>query len=191
MRRITMLAAGLLLAAFGASSAAAQDVAKVDVFGGYTYMYGNVVTTGRGISLNGGIGSAAYNFNNWLGLAADFGVYHQGNVAASGASLTVETYLAGPRLNWRKGEKFVPFAQVLVGGGHAGGGVFTTGGHALGTQNGFAMTAGGGVDWNVNSRISVRLFQAEYLRTQFNNGVNSNQNNFRLSAGVVFHFGKH
>jgi opacity protein-like surface antigen len=184
---VVLLAA---LSSFGASPAVAQEPPKFDVFGGYSYMYGNVVVTGQGINLNGGGGSFAYNYNKWLGLVFDLTANYQGNVASTGRNLNVTTYLFGPRISWRKNEKLTPFGQILLGGGHGGGTLYTAGPSPLGTQNAFAMTLGGGLDWKVHSSISVRLFDAEYLRTQFNNGVNSSQNSFRLNAGVVFHFGK-
>ncbi|MGD0955489.1 MAG: hypothetical protein ABR953_01490 [Candidatus Acidiferrales bacterium] len=50
------------------------------------------------------------------------------------------------------------------------------------------MALGGGLDWNATEHIGVRLIQAEYLLTTFNDGVNNRQNNARVSAGVVFRF---
>jgi opacity protein-like surface antigen len=192
MKRIPTLLAGIvLLAALSAAqSATAQEPPKVDISAGYSYMYGNVVVSGQGISLNGASGSVAYNCNRWFGLVFDLGTNYNGNVASTGRTLGVTTYLFGPRFSWRRNEKLTPFAQALFGGGYAGGTLYTGGSSPLGAQNSFALTAGGGLDWNVHPSISIRLFQAEYLRTQFNNGVNFNQNNFRFSAGVVFHFGK-
>lgn len=192
MRRAQIVIIGLLALFAGgiALPTSAQDTPKVDLFGGYSYMHGNVVISGQGISLNGASGSVAYNYNRWVGFVFDLGTYYQGNVAGNGRTLSVTTYLFGPRISWRKSEKWIPFGQILLGGGHGGGTLYTGGSSPLGTQNSFAMTVGGGVDWKLQSRFSVRLFQMEYLRTQFNNGVNFNQNSLRISAGVVFHFGK-
>lgn len=52
------------------------------------------------------------------------------------------------------------------------------------------MSAGGGLDWNVKDHFSIRLFQAEYLMTRLPNAINNNQNNLRISVGVVFHIGE-
>jgi opacity protein-like surface antigen len=195
MNRIASVLTGFLfLAALAATPATAQETPKFDVSAGYSFVAGNQVVTSQSINLNGASGSVSYNYNRFLGLVFDLGTYYNGNVASTGRTLSVTTYLFGPRFSYRKNEKVTPFGQVLLGGGYAGGTLYTTslgGGAApLGAQNSFAMTAGGGLDWNAHPRIAVRLFQAEYLRTQFNNGINSNQNNFRFSAGVVFHFGK-
>jgi hypothetical protein len=191
LAEIVLMSGVVMLAALGASPIRAQEApAKIDVSAGYTYMYGNVVVSGQGINLNGASGSVAYNFNRWVGAVFDLGTYYNGSVNGNGRTLGVTTYLFGPRFSWRKNKKITPFGQVLFGGGYANGTLYTGGTNPLGTQNSFALTAGGGMDWNLRPMIGVRLFQVEYLRTQFNNGVNFNQNNFRFTAGVVFHFGK-
>jgi opacity protein-like surface antigen len=88
------------------------------------------------------------------------------------------TYLFGPKVSMRRGP-VTPFAQALFGGAHlSGGGI---------SSNGFAMTLGGGVDWNATPHIAIRLVQAEYLMTRFSEiDGNNQQNNARISTGVVF-----
>ena len=54
----------------------------------------------------------------------------------------------------------------------------------------FAAAAGGGLDYNVRRRVSLRLIQGEYFVTTFPNGVNDHQNNFRVSAGIAVRIGK-
>lgn len=107
------------------------------------------------------------------------------------------TYLFGPKVALRHGP-ITPFAQALFGGAHisANGSSCsdsrvrpeqTIGGCGSGSENSFAMTVGGGLDWNAMSHIGVRLIQAEYLLTRFSAaGITNNQNNARISAGVVF-----
>jgi hypothetical protein len=88
-----------------------------------------------------------------------------------------------------------PFGQFLLGAGHAGGTLYTRslgpGLSPLGANNGLVLTAGGGADWKLSSRIGVRFLQVDYLHSQFLNGSgNGNrQDNLRLSTGVVFSFG--
>jgi len=189
------LAVLFVLSAAGAVSA--QGTPKVDIFGGYSYMHANIVVSGSPINLNGASGSLAYNFNDWLGVVGDVGVYHQGSITANDLSLTVSTYQVGPRVSLRRHHHLIPFGQVLIGAGHAGGTLYTSslgGGLApLGTSNGFVLTAGGGVDWKLNHTIGIRLLQAEYLYSQFENGGThgNQQNNVRLSAGIVLSFGSH
>jgi hypothetical protein len=59
-------------------------------------------------------------------------------------------------------------------------------------ENKFAMTVGGGLDIGVSRHVAIRLIQAEYLMTSFENlstGKSARQNDMRLSSGIVFRFG--
>jgi peptidoglycan-associated lipoprotein len=51
-----------------------------------------------------------------------------------------------------------------------------------------ALTAGGGLELPVSPQFTVRLFEADYLLTTFDNGSNNKQNNLRFSFGAAFHF---
>jgi len=171
-----------------AVSAYAQESApKFDVFAGYSYVQANPGVTGASsFHLNGGDANVGYNINHWLAGVADFGGYTKGNIFNSGNSGTVSTYLFGPRLSYRHYRRFTPFSQVLFGTAHANSTTFST----IGSQNAFAMTAGGGVDVKVLDHVAVRPFQAEYLMTRFGEGTlgTRTQNNFRISTGFVVRF---
>ncbi len=108
--------------------------------------------------------------------------------------------LSGPRISFRNHDRLTPFLQVL--GGAARASEVTVNGcttsllacEPLPEETGFALTAGGGLDLRLNHRIALRLFQAEYLVTRFQDptsstGENGWQSNVRLSAGIVFLFG--
>jgi opacity protein-like surface antigen len=194
MKRLALLCGAMLLFA---GLASAQDSPKIEAFGGYSYLRAN--EGGEGFNFNGGSGSLAYNLTPWLGVVGDVGGYHwSGSGDFAGADATVVTYLFGPKVALRHGP-ITPFAQVLFGGGHfsanegcsdarvrRNGGVSDCGNFS---ENGFAMTMGGGVDWNATSHLGIRLIQAEYLLTKFDGeGVDgrNTQNNDRISAGVVF-----
>ena len=69
------------------------------------------------------------------------------------------------------------FTQVESGSGSSG-------------TNAFAANLGGGLDLRLNHRFSIRLIEADYLLTTFNNQSNNRQNNARISAGAVIRFGK-
>ena len=95
---------------------------------------------------------------------------------------------SGPRFSYRSYHHFTPFAETLFGVAHAGASI---GGGTLGTsQNSFAMTIGGGVDYRINNRFSLRPLQVDYLLTRFSEGTpnNQTQNNLRASTGIVIHF---
>ena len=202
MRKLVWLC-GLFLAL--AVPAMGQDPPKFDVFGGYSFVHFSINGGAGGqitSNLNGGSGSAAFYPNNWLGLVADFGGYkfstlHQGgtNLGVSGTALT---YLFGPRVRFGSGGA-TPFAQVLFGGAHNGDITCPTGnatcagatggtGMVTKSDNAFALTAGGGVDFKIARHFAIRG-QAEYLMTRFKQGGGGTgtQNNARISAGIVIH----
>jgi opacity protein-like surface antigen len=166
--------------------------------GGVLQIAGPGAITTLTSNINGGSASLAYNLNHWFGLAADFGGSAITKANFSGqpsvnVSSTLFTYLFGPRISYREKKTFTPFVQVLLGGAYITD--ITSGGATVAkSQNAFAMTVGGGLDLNVSKYIALRLGQAEYLLTRFNNpfalsGAPVNQNNFRFSAGVVLRLG--
>jgi opacity protein-like surface antigen len=193
MNRLVLLCGALLL--FAGIASAQDESPKIEAFGGYSYLRVNPGDNAPGVNFNGGSGSLAYNFTPMLGVVADFGGYHY---SLDGASVNAVTYLFGPKIALRHGP-ITPFAQALFGGAHLssscteGGGAVvrpqgTIGGFGCGgSVNGFAMTIGGGLDWNATSHIGIRVVQAEYLLTRFSVGdVSQTQNNARISTGVVF-----
>jgi hypothetical protein len=96
---------------------------------------------------NGGGGQIEYNANNWLGIVGDLGGYGATSTANGALVGGAFTYLFGPRVNLRRGAvtgKVTPFVQTLFGG------ILTTDGIVQsGSENNFAMTAGGGIDFKV------------------------------------------
>lgn len=192
MKRLALLCGAMLL--FG-GLASAQDSPKVEAFGGYSYLRVNLGGGAPGLNFNGGSGSVAYNFTPMLGFVGDFGGYHW---SQTGVDANTVTYLFGPKVSLHTGP-ITPFAQVLFGGAHisgtlVGGGCSTarvrpqTSCGRSASENAFATAIGGGVDWNATEHIGIRLIQAEYLFTKFNEGGGSpdHQNNARISTGVVF-----
>jgi opacity protein-like surface antigen len=166
----------------------AQDVPKFDLFAGYSYLRANPGTSGvDGFNLHGGSASIAYNANRWLSGVADFGGYHSSDILGSGVDGTLATYLFGPRVSYRRHSEFTPFGQVLIGVAHIGGG---NGLSFSNSNNSFAMALGGGVDAHVTRHFSLRPIEVDYLLTRFNESGNGaqNQNNLRVSTGVVFRF---
>ena len=107
----------------------------------------------------------------------------------------IHNFIFGPQVSYPTG-KVRPFAQFLVGGEH----VDTTrtieiiglGGLTLPTivqsqqvaQTGFAMAAGGGVDFSIRHNLAWRL-QADYLTS----AAGLAQNHVRVSTGIVWRLG--
>ena len=180
---------------------------KAELFLGYSYVRALPAPAAgnRVVWLNGGSTSLAYNLNRYLGIVGDFGAYtnseirfqgaYVGTVDVDNANVGAFSYLFGPRFSFRNQGRVTPFVQALFGGAHAS---EVTLSHCLlnctllPTQDTFAWTAGGGVDIKVRRHLAIRLIQAEYLMTRFQDystGVTASQNDMRLSSGIVFRFG--
>lgn len=162
MRKAGLLVLGLSLLAI--PSRAQTPAAEVSV--GYSYFR---LGGSNGVNLNGASSSLAYNFNNWVGGVADFGVYR-----GSALGENVYSFLFGPRFSYRVKSHITPFAQALLGGAHVTG------------TTPFAWSFGGGVDYGLTDNISVRP-QVDYIGLRANG---TTTNCVRVSGGVVFRFGR-
>ncbi len=174
---------------FGVAAQAQEERKTIDVFAGYSYVRANPATSGaNSFSLNGGSASIAYNFNGWLSGVADLGGYHNTkSILGSGVDGTLSTYLFGPRVSYHRFGRVTPFGEVLFGVAHTGASLLAT----TNSQNVFAMTVGGGLDYRLSSHFSLRPAKVDYLLTRFNEFNNPNarsQNNLRVSTGIVFRF---
>jgi len=176
---------------------------KAELFLGYSYLRAvpTLAAGNRLVWMNGGSASIAFNVNRTLGLVADFGAYtnsqmrftgaYTSTVNVNNANTAALSYLFGPRLSFRSG-RVTPFAQVLFGGVHANQVILdgcTSNCTLLPAQDTFAWTAGGGLDLRVHHHFAIRIIQAEYLMTRFQDyttGNTASQNDIRLSAGIVF-----
>ncbi len=170
-----------------------QLVPRFEIAGLYEYINFAPGDPFANFNNHGAAGSFTYNASRWVGLVGEFGGYRferslfpvtGSNTAVSGGFVT---YLFGPRLNLRKFDHFVPFAEFLVGG--ASGGTELVG---TTNQNAFAMAAGGGVDMVLTKNLAWRVAQLDYLMTIFSGntlGATARQNSFRVGTGMVLRFG--
>jgi opacity protein-like surface antigen len=205
--RNVVIAIGIMLCF--CSSSRAQEVPRVEIFGGYSYLnidlsslsnalnQAGVSGVGDRLSLNGWEAAANVNFNRWIGVEGDLSGHYKGDCERlSGLTCKDLSFMGGPRFTYRKG-KITVFAHGLFGGDTAS--VSTNGSNlvpgasdvSLSLSNtSFALAAGGGVDYMVTNRISFRLGQADYFLTRHFNDVGvPSQSNYRVSAGVVFTIG--
>ena len=188
-RSVYRILLGLALAWAAASPRPllAQGTPLLEVGAGYNYVHSNAPPSGCGcFSLNGGSGWVAYNFNSAFSAVAEVSGQHASNVNNTGTDLTLTSYLFCPRITYRKYARFTPFAQALLGASQ-GKGTLASG--SADSANAFALEAGGGLDFILRPRFALRLIQADYFYTHFDNADNNHQNNVRISAGVVFRWG--
>lgn len=161
---------------------------RYEVAGMYQYLNFNPGDPFNSFGNHGGSGSFTYNASKWLGLTGEIGGYHfKRNVNNNQIGGGITSYLFGPRLNLRRFDHFVPFAEFLVGGAH--GGPQLTGDKG---QNAFALAAGGGVDMVLLKNLAWRVAELDYFSTNFSGpwlNAKSRQNDFRAGTGVVLRFG--
>jgi opacity protein-like surface antigen len=164
------------------------DVPRAEFFGGYSYLNADWEGLASRSGLHGWNGSAGINVNPWLGVEGSAsGNYQRNCIGASGLTCTILTFMGGPRITAYRGAGLSAFGHGLVGIGNL---TMTLAGSSL-TWRDLAWAVGGGADYAVNNRISVRVGQVDYVRTQlFQSLGGTHQNNIRVSAGVVIRVGK-
>jgi outer membrane protein OmpA-like peptidoglycan-associated protein len=217
MKFTSAIVLGIVLL-FG-TAAFGQDNPKAEISIDYSYIRANPQNNNiiKPFSLNGGGGAAAFYFNRYVGIEAEFEGYGSlthsliipaGNPACPGATnclVTAQgnlfTYNIGPIVKYRA-KHIEPFGETMFGGAHSNfyGNLFTSCGTVTGcvatskspSNNAFDFIIGGGIDIPVTRSIAIRPVQLDYLLTRFGNAFtsgNNNQSNFRYQAGIVFRFG--
>jgi hypothetical protein len=174
-----ILAVAFSLIFFLPSASRAQEAARVDAFGGFSYMRFDSPSIGYSnyTNLFGWNGGATVNIKLKWGVAVDLSGHY-------GSHLEVYNFLFGPQYTWRK-ENHRFFVHGLFGKDQTRANLpqptrpyFESVGRAYG--------GGGGFDWDYNPRITIRVVQADYLRTD---AFGPSQNDIRVSTGLVFHWG--
>ena len=104
--------------------------------------------------------------------------------------LTLSVFTAGARYRPLLHSKWNPFGQILVGVANANGSLVEFAPAANDSTLNFASQVGGGLDYRLRPRLSLRVFEANYLLTTSSNGVNDHQNNLSVSGGVTYRLRK-
>jgi hypothetical protein len=175
---------------------AGQEIPKVDVFGGLSYLRvhsgdtpvnidlnRSFVAANRNVNLNmgGWDSSITENLSYWFGAELDArGAYGSPNAVSN----KIHAFSYGPRLSWRRNPRLVPYFHFLLGAALYNAPSNPSGPSAYSAA--VALIPGIGVDFNVNRRLSLKLFQVDYMLTGF---YGERQDNLAVSAGLVLHFG--
>jgi opacity protein-like surface antigen len=193
MRKLLLGLAVLFLLPVAAS---AQDAPDVEVFGGYSYFREPALGIFDDSNLHGWEVSVTKNFTPYFGVEVDVSG-HYGNreersvnfippidpIFIPEVNTSAFNYMIGPHVGADIG-RARPFAHALIGGTTER---FTIEGFASGSDTSLSAAFGGGVDFRLSKSISIRAIQADYILTTFGP---QKQNNARVSAGIVFTFGR-
>jgi hypothetical protein len=174
MRRLSLV---FVLILFSGVKSMAQNAPHVEIFGGYSHFLADISNTSFG--LDGGEVAVTENLNQWFGGTLDFSGQWG---TLNGFNVDTQQIMYGPVVACHKCRSFTPFAHVLLGairGSQEFNGI---------SQSAFKFAAafGGGIDIQVSQSFSIRAIQAEYLMSRF---LETQQNNIRLSAGIVVKLG--
>jgi hypothetical protein len=180
MKKLVIIAVFVM----GCSVAAiAQDLPAIELFTGYSYM--RFVPAGSSNDLHGWNIALDFNKSKNYAIVADFtGNYGRFNDTINkinGRQIKAHSFLFGPKIMVPQG-RYTPFIQALFGVYH-----LNRGGRLMrSTENDFGCAASFGIDIEANKAISVRPFQAEYVRIRSKAIM---QTDIRVSTGVVFKIG--
>lgn len=180
------LAAGWLLSCTTALLGQAMTTAGVrsgDAALTYQYIHSNTQPGQCGcFSITGAdLSASRLLFTDRTAAVLDISAATAKNGPGTGNSLTLVSGMLGGRYYGPPVYHVAPFAQVLAGIAHAGGGIAGAG------DDSYALAAriGGGIDLPLSERFSVRLLQVDYYLTEFTNGSTNRQNDLLFGAGIV------
>ncbi len=192
MRTYLMLALAMIV---GCGTVLAQDeVPRVELFGGLSYL-----RTSGNSNVNGINGQANININRWVGIAADLAGHFQTSADAdltrrTGArpSANAYSFLFGPQFSERAG-RMRGFAHFLVGAARLQQGFKAGGGGVPADSTVLSWAAGGGVDLKVTDMIDVRAITVDYQYIKSPDiplvpvgAMKGGRNNIRVGIGLVF-----
>ncbi len=147
--------------------------------------------------------SFTVNMNEYFGIEANF-LYNKDTLIEGSGNAEGEyhskldisdfAFMAGPHFAYRKSERVTPFAHALFGVSRINADPsLTVDGESEdflddfgGSDTGFGMAFGGGLDVNVNDAFAIRLIQADYFLSKHED---FKAHNFNLAFGVVLRLG--
>jgi hypothetical protein len=157
----------------------AQEAARWDVFGGFSYLRFNALSIGYPNDTN----LYGWNLEGTGNIKLKFGV----DVDLSGnygSQISSYHFMIGPRYTWRRDNSNI-FVHALLGKAQNNVSI------AQPTRSGFESVGrsfGGGLgyDYDWRDRVSIRVLQIDFFH---NDTFGTSQNDFRVSTGLIFHFG--
>lgn len=144
---------------------------------------------GSSFWLQGGSVQMHAQFWHGLGAVADVAGLHRGNIQSSGIGLDLVTATFGPRYTWAPVHgRYSIYGQGLAGVVNGLNSLFPNSLGADTSATGMAVQVGGGVNARLTPRLSLRVIEANWLRTDLPNSTTSTENTLRLGTGLVLRF---
>ena len=143
-----------------------HEVPQAEIMGGYSYLHSSDT------NFNGWKATLVGNVNSWLGMAADFDGEYAGE--ESEHSITF-----GPHFVLRKNKRWTPVGFGLIG-------VAIEKSASGEMEHGFATEFGGGLDYEVSHRCTVRVFDVTASITHVGEETNVSP---KVGFGVVLNLG--
>jgi opacity protein-like surface antigen len=192
-------------------TANAADAPPFGAYFGYEWVRLNPDTANiPSFNGNGVSGQFAYTFSHGIGVVFDADLVAKDTLNGIFSNRQAH-FLLGPRYGFYNHSRFTPFVEVLFGGARGSVSadlnrvqeVFPSSSITVpndvsarltASRTSFAMMAGGGLDIRLTEKvITYRLFDADYYLVRPNSfitGQDVNKNNFRLTTGINFTWGK-
>ena len=194
---LTLLALGLIACIAPAASAQSApqvkrlDAPRFDFSVGYLNIRANAPP---GIcncfDTNGGFLEFGAHLTNRFSIAGEFTGNRAAGISSLGQDLTLTTFTVGPRFSYRT-HRLIGFGEVLVGGAHGSDSYFPSATLVRPSASSFALSAGGGLDFELTPHFALRALDVKYLRTTLPNGTSNEQNQLMIGAGLVVKFNGH
>jgi len=183
---LPLMATGQVAPAAGSGAADRPEVNyRWDAYAGYGYTSLNQVNQSR-YGLQGVEASLGRNWGKYFGLMADGAYYKYPLSSGNPGTPSVDLFLVGPFLHANLYGRFSASVRVLIGGEH-------TGGESETPNISFAGGAGGGLDYALSPRITIRASGDDILSSfvQDPNHLGNSphqRGNSRATIGVVYKF---
>jgi len=207
MKKVVLFVASLSFAL----TVKAAEAPRFGAYFGYDWMQFNPDTARiPNFHANGLSGQFAYSFHKGIGVALDVGRVSR-DTSSGILSNRQSHFLLGPRYGYYNHSRFTPFVEALFGGARGSVSldvnrldeIFPNSSIDLpndvsarltASRTSFAMMAGGGLDIRLTEKVICwRLFDADYYLVRPNSlitGQDVNKNNFRVTTGINFNWGK-
>jgi opacity protein-like surface antigen len=191
MNRLTKLFVCLLLCAAPAAAQSPKITAtgpSMNISLGYQYF--NLALQPQRANLNGADTTFTVDFRPRWGVQLDLAYSRGSDVNGTTHHADALTYMAGPVYYVTRRERLSTFVHVVGGGARVTGILISPKGVTKGYINEPAVALGGGVEYQLSQRWSVRG-TGDYVRASFLTSPTTfgGLNNFRATASIVYNFG--